>query len=266
MPGSRARRAPRREPGAPGSSSLHPGPPTMSVVRPRGSPPSVSVSRPGTNVGRRSGAFLPKVQRFLAGARSGVKGSFASSLQAPQGIRSRALALPLIGSLRGLKWCRRRESNPHGLVDRGILSPLRLPFRHSGAPGKSLPASEPDVAVEVRGDAAGDRAEDVPEDVVHVGRTAGQEELNRLDAHAEQRSREKIPRGSAGLSGRGRRGTSTGGKPTLRTSPGFRRSPRSRKGTRSTGSRSARPAGSSAGCRRTARDSCAPHLLPARGA
>ncbi len=31
-------------------------------------------------------------------------------------------------------WCRRRESNPHGLVGRGILSPLRLPFRHSGAP------------------------------------------------------------------------------------------------------------------------------------
>ena len=29
-------------------------------------------------------------------------------------------------------WCRRWESNPHTRVGRGILSPLRLPFRHSG--------------------------------------------------------------------------------------------------------------------------------------
>ncbi|SRR6266496_3721141 len=29
-------------------------------------------------------------------------------------------------------WCRRRESNPHAREERGILSPLRLPFRHSG--------------------------------------------------------------------------------------------------------------------------------------
>ena len=28
--------------------------------------------------------------------------------------------------------CRRWESNPHALKERGILSPLRLPFRHSG--------------------------------------------------------------------------------------------------------------------------------------
>src|ERR1035437_8285007 len=38
----------------------------MSVVRPRGSPPSVSASRPGTNVGRRSGAFTnPRYTLFL---------------------------------------------------------------------------------------------------------------------------------------------------------------------------------------------------------
>ena len=28
--------------------------------------------------------------------------------------------------------CRRWESNPHARKGRGILSPLRLPFRHSG--------------------------------------------------------------------------------------------------------------------------------------
>ena len=32
-----------------------------------------------------------------------------------------------------LDWCRRRESNPHAREERGILSPLRLPFRHSGS-------------------------------------------------------------------------------------------------------------------------------------
>ncbi len=31
--------------------------------------------------------------------------------------------------------CRRWESNPHALHGRGILSPLRLPFRHSGVSG-----------------------------------------------------------------------------------------------------------------------------------
>ncbi len=31
-----------------------------------------------------------------------------------------------------VSWCRRRDSNPHGRMSRGILSPLRLPFRHSG--------------------------------------------------------------------------------------------------------------------------------------
>ena len=31
--------------------------------------------------------------------------------------------------------CRRRESNPHEGEPRGILSPLRLPFRHSGVGG-----------------------------------------------------------------------------------------------------------------------------------
>ena len=114
-----------------------PAPPTMRVVRPRGSPPSVSASRPGTERGKTIRSFpYPKVQRFLSRCEKRRQGFIASSLQAPQGIRSRALALPLIGSLRGLKWCRRRESNPHGLVDRGILSPLRLPFRHSGAPGR----------------------------------------------------------------------------------------------------------------------------------
>ena len=30
-------------------------------------------------------------------------------------------------------WCRRRESNPHARYRRWILSPVRLPFRHSGA-------------------------------------------------------------------------------------------------------------------------------------
>src|SRR6185312_4409253 len=29
-------------------------------------------------------------------------------------------------------WCRRWESNPHARRGRRILSPLRLPFRHSG--------------------------------------------------------------------------------------------------------------------------------------
>ena len=29
-------------------------------------------------------------------------------------------------------FCRRWESNPHARKGRGILSPLRLPFRHSG--------------------------------------------------------------------------------------------------------------------------------------
>ena len=33
----------------------------------------------------------------------------------------------------GCLWCRRRESNPHTREGRGILSPLRLPFRHSGS-------------------------------------------------------------------------------------------------------------------------------------
>src|ERR1017187_6467901 len=64
------------------------------------------------------------------------------------------------------------------------IPPLRLA-------GKSLLPVEPDVAVEVRGGAAGDRAEDVPEDVVHVGRAGRQEELDRLDAHAEQRPRDE---------------------------------------------------------------------------
>ena len=38
--------------------------------------------------------------------------------------------------------CRRRESNPHGREDRGILSPLRLPFRHSGSPAPYREAGE----------------------------------------------------------------------------------------------------------------------------
>jgi hypothetical protein len=34
------------------------------------------------------------------------------------------LAKPLVA------WCGRGESNPHALLERWILSPLRLPFRH----------------------------------------------------------------------------------------------------------------------------------------
>ncbi len=29
-------------------------------------------------------------------------------------------------------WCPRPDSNRYGFITRGILSPLRLPFRHSG--------------------------------------------------------------------------------------------------------------------------------------
>jgi hypothetical protein len=41
-------------------------------------------------------------------------------------------------------WCRRRDLNPHGLEAPGILSPLRIPFRHSGTiTGDSLRESRP---------------------------------------------------------------------------------------------------------------------------
>ncbi len=44
-------------------------------------------------------------------------------------------------------WCRRGDSNPHG-VTRRILSALRLPFRHSGGtwdqrPGEIVPQPAP---------------------------------------------------------------------------------------------------------------------------
>src|ERR1019366_2999317 len=65
--------------------------------------------------------------------------------------------------------------------------------------GKSLLPVQPDVAVEVRDHATGDRAEDVPEHVVHIRRARRQEKLDRLDADAEQSAREEdvhvIPEG-----------------------------------------------------------------------
>ena len=50
-------------------------------------------------------------------------------------IRGRSTGPPSLGSPEGESWCRRWESNPHARKGRRILSPLRLPFRHSGRTG-----------------------------------------------------------------------------------------------------------------------------------
>ena len=41
-------------------------------------------------------------------------------------------ALRFYGFVKPFLWCREGDSNPHGLITRRILSPLRLPFRHPG--------------------------------------------------------------------------------------------------------------------------------------
>ena len=78
--------------------------------------------------------------------------------------------------------------------DRGILSPLRLPFRHSGAGGESSSVGsgpvEPDRGVEVRQERAEPGSERVPEDVVHVGRAGREEELDGFDSDAEDEAEE----------------------------------------------------------------------------
>ena len=54
----------------------------------------------------------------------------------PPYIRSDSVSIRKQGPKPCLKllfmWCRRRDSNPHALIEQRILSPLRLPFRHSG--------------------------------------------------------------------------------------------------------------------------------------
>ena len=56
-------------------------------------------------------------------------GQFSMSLGYPKSPHRR----PGVELARGAsEWCRRWESNPHAREERGILSPLRLPFRHSG--------------------------------------------------------------------------------------------------------------------------------------
>ena len=73
-----------------------------------------------TPVRRKSNSFSSRIRSFLRIWKQ-IAGKSDSCKKARQGSEDR-----------GLAWCPRRGSNPHVFKGQRILSPSRLPFRHSG--------------------------------------------------------------------------------------------------------------------------------------